>query len=55
MKGSITASTQAKHLRVLNACLQAAVENGYAARNPVKQGPPLAAAESEEASSRVVH
>jgi integrase len=35
----ISASTQAKHLRVLHACLQAAVENGYAARNPVKQLP----------------
>lgn len=30
-------STQAKHLRVLGACLQAAVRHGYAARNPVRE------------------
>jgi integrase len=35
----ISTSTQAKHLRVMHACLQSAVENGYAARNPVKQLP----------------
>jgi hypothetical protein len=29
-------STQAKHLRVLHACLQVAVTRGYAARNPVR-------------------
>ena len=29
-------STQAKHLRVLHACLQVAVRRGYAARNPVR-------------------
>ncbi|MBA3375493.1 MAG: site-specific integrase [Actinobacteria bacterium] len=30
-------STQAKHLRVLGACLQAAVRHGYGARNPVRE------------------
>lgn len=33
----LAASTQAKHLRVLGACLQAAVRHGYAARNPVRE------------------
>lgn len=34
-----SASTRAKHLRVLGACLAAAVAHGYAARNPVRQLP----------------
>jgi integrase len=29
-------STRAKHLRILGACLQAAIRHGYAARNPVR-------------------
>jgi integrase len=33
-------STRAKHLRVLGACLQAAVFSGYAESNPVRQLPP---------------
>jgi integrase len=33
----LSPSTQAKHLRVLGACLQAAVRRGYAARNPVRE------------------
>jgi integrase len=32
----MSASTRAKHLRVLGACLAAAVRHGYAARNPVR-------------------
>jgi integrase len=32
----MSASTRAKHLRVLGACLQAAVRHGYAGRNPVR-------------------
>jgi integrase len=35
----ISASTRAKHLRVLGACLQSAVRHGYAARNPVRDLP----------------
>ena len=35
-----TASTRAKHLRVLGACLQAAVFYGYADSNPVRKLPP---------------
>jgi integrase len=35
----ITASTRAKHLRVLGACLQAAIPAGYAASNPVRELP----------------
>ena len=35
----ISASTRAKHLRVLGACLNAAVAHGYAARNPVRDLP----------------
>jgi integrase len=31
----VSASTRAKHLRVLGACLNAAIAHGYAARNPV--------------------
>jgi integrase len=36
----ISSSTRAKHLRVLGACLQSAVQHGYAARNPVRDLPP---------------
>lgn len=36
---AVSASTRAKHLRVLGACLGAAVAHGYAARNPVRQLP----------------
>lgn len=32
-------STQAKHLRVLGACLHSAIRSGYAARNPVREIP----------------
>jgi integrase len=32
---SIAASTMAKHLRVLSACLSSAVKRGYAGRNPI--------------------
>lgn len=35
----VSASTRAKHLRVLGACLSAAVAHGYAGRNPVRQLP----------------
>jgi integrase len=35
----LSASTRAKHLRVLHACLQSAVSHGYAARNPVGELP----------------
>jgi integrase len=35
----VSPSTRAKHLRVLGACLAAAVAHGYAARNPVRQLP----------------
>jgi integrase len=35
----ISASTRAKHLRVLGACLHAAVAHGYAAGNPVRDLP----------------
>jgi integrase len=35
----VSASTRGKHLRVLNACLAAAVAHGYAATNPVGQLP----------------
>jgi integrase len=35
----LTPSTRAKHLRVLHACLEAAVRHGYAARNPVSELP----------------
>jgi integrase len=35
----ISASTRAKHLRVLGACLQSALRHGYAARNPVRDLP----------------
>ena len=33
----LTPSTRAKHLRVLHACLEAAMRHGYAARNPVSE------------------
>jgi integrase len=35
----LSASTRAKHLRVLGACLNSAIRHGYAARNPVKDLP----------------
>ncbi|MBA2361003.1 MAG: site-specific integrase, partial [Actinobacteria bacterium] len=35
-KTGMSASTRAKHLRVLGACLGAAVRHGYAGRNPVR-------------------
>jgi integrase len=35
----VSPSTRAKHLRVLGACLAAAVAHGYAGRNPVRQLP----------------
>jgi integrase len=35
----ISASTRAKHLRVLGACFSSASESGYAARNPARQLP----------------
>jgi len=35
----VSPSTRAKHLRVLGACLGAAVAHGYAAQNPVRQLP----------------
>jgi integrase len=35
----ISNSTRAKHLRVLGACLNSAVQHGYAARNPVRDLP----------------
>jgi integrase len=35
----LSESTQAKHLRVLGACLRSAVQHGYAARNPVRELP----------------
>jgi integrase len=35
----MSASTRAKHLRVLGACLNAAAVHGYAARNPVRDLP----------------
>jgi len=35
----LSASTRAKHLRVLGACLNAAIAHGYAARNPVTDLP----------------
>jgi integrase len=35
----VSPSTRAKHVRVLGACLAAAVAHGYAARNPVRQLP----------------
>jgi integrase len=38
-KQKITDSTRAKHLRVLGACLNAAVSHGYAGRNPVQYLP----------------
>jgi integrase len=38
-EASLSDSTRAKHLRVLGACLRSAVENGYAARNPVRELP----------------
>lgn len=34
-EAKVSASTQAKHLRVLNACLRSAVQHGYAAQNPI--------------------
>jgi integrase len=36
----LSASTRARHLRVLGACLNSAVHHGYAARNPVRELPP---------------
>jgi integrase len=36
----LSASTRARHLRVLGACLNSAVHHGYAARNPVRDLPP---------------
>ncbi len=38
-KNKLTDSTRAKHLRVLGACLNAAVSYGYAGRNPVQHLP----------------
>jgi integrase len=38
-KRALSASTRAKHLRVLHACLQSAVSHGYAAQNPVARLP----------------
>jgi integrase len=35
----VSDSTRAKHLRVLGACLSAAVSHGFAARNPVRELP----------------
>jgi integrase len=37
--GKLSASTRAKHLRVLGACLSSAIAHGYAASNPVKRLP----------------
>jgi len=34
-EAGLTASTRAKHLRVLHACFEAAVEHDFAGRNPV--------------------
>jgi len=36
----LSASTRAKHLRVLGACLNSAIRHRYAATNPVKELPP---------------
>ncbi len=36
----LSASTRARHLRVLGACLNSAVRHGYASRNPVRELPP---------------
>jgi integrase len=36
---TLSASTRAKHLRVLHACLESAVSHGYANRNPVNELP----------------
>ncbi len=36
----LSASTRAKHLRVLGACLNSAIKHRYAAANPVKELPP---------------
>lgn len=36
----LSASTRAKHLRVLGACLNSAIRHKYAATNPVKELPP---------------
>ncbi|MGH3041990.1 MAG: tyrosine-type recombinase/integrase [Gaiellaceae bacterium] len=36
---SVSASTRAKHLRVLGACLNSAVQHGYAGTNPVRALP----------------
>jgi integrase len=36
----VSASTRAKHLRVLGACLQSAIRHGYATRNAVRDLPP---------------
>jgi integrase len=38
-KEPLSASTRAKHLRVLGACLNSAIQRDYAARNPVKALP----------------
>lgn len=38
-EAKLAASTRAKHLRVLGACLNSAIQHGYAAKNPVKQLP----------------
>jgi integrase len=39
-EAGLTDSTRAKHLRVLGTCLQAAIVDGYAVRNPVRELPP---------------
>jgi integrase len=39
IKRKLSASTRAKHLRVLHACLASAIAHGYAGRNPVNDLP----------------
>lgn len=48
---NITPSTRAKHLRVLGACLNAAIAHGYAARNPVRELPKAERPRAERSES----
>jgi integrase len=48
MPATISDSTRAKHLRVLGACLEAAVPRGYAAENPVRRLPKEARPSSDK-------
>jgi Phage integrase SAM-like domain len=51
----LSASTRAKHLRVLGACLNSAVSHKYAASNPIKSLPKSEKPRPQRKEGRVLH